>query len=78
MPLRIEETNAVTTAIIERPEAMNAINFELMDRLEDSLTSFPTTQRVGYSFLQAATTVLFPAATCGSFTSLKRRTRQNR
>lgn len=34
MPLRIEEKDYVTTAIIERPEAMNAINFELMDRLE--------------------------------------------
>jgi enoyl-CoA hydratase/carnithine racemase len=34
MPLRIEEKDYVTTAIIERPEAMNAVNFELMDRLE--------------------------------------------
>jgi len=34
MPLRIEESGYVTTAIIERPEAMNAVNFELMDRLE--------------------------------------------
>ena len=34
MPLRIEESGYVTTAIIERPGAMNAVNFELMDRLE--------------------------------------------
>ena len=34
MPLRIEESDYVTTATIERPEAMNAVNFELMDRLE--------------------------------------------
>ena len=34
MPLRIEESGYVTAAIIERPEAMNAVNFELMDRLE--------------------------------------------
>lgn len=35
MPLRIQESDYVITAIINRPQAMNAINFELMYRLEE-------------------------------------------
>lgn len=35
MPLHVEETDFVTTAVIQRPDAMNAINFELMDRIEE-------------------------------------------
>ena len=34
-PLRVEETDHVVTAVIQRPEAMNAINFELMECLEE-------------------------------------------
>lgn len=47
MPLRIQESDYVTTAIINRPNAMNAVNFELMDRLEqlvDKLSKSDTTR----------------------------------
>lgn len=37
MPLNIERTKHVVTAAVNRPEARNAVNFELMDRLEDLL-----------------------------------------
>lgn len=35
MPLRIEHTDQVVTAAVNRPGAKNAVNFELMDRLEE-------------------------------------------
>ena len=35
MPLQVEQTDHVVTATVNRPEAMNAVNFELMDRLEE-------------------------------------------
>lgn len=37
MPLNIERTKHVVTAAVDRPEARNAVNFDLMDRLEDLL-----------------------------------------
>ncbi len=38
MPVKFIKENFSATATIDRPEAMNAINFEVMDRLESILT----------------------------------------
>ncbi|NBC26079.1 MAG: enoyl-CoA hydratase/isomerase family protein [Bacteroidetes bacterium] len=38
MPLIIESTPQVLTARVNRPEARNAVNFELMDRLDELVT----------------------------------------
>jgi enoyl-CoA hydratase/carnithine racemase len=39
-PLQVTHSNNVVTAVVNRPEAMNAVNFELMDRLEELIDQF--------------------------------------
>ncbi len=38
MPITLRKNTYTATAVIDRPKAMNAINFEIMDRLEQILT----------------------------------------
>lgn len=46
MPLQIDRTPHVITARINRPQAKNAVNFELMDRLEELLTELESNRDV--------------------------------
>lgn len=49
MPLNIDYSDHVITATVQRPEAKNAVNFELMDRLEMLVTELE--QNVGVRLL---------------------------
>lgn len=46
MAITLQETEYVTTAVIDRPEAMNAINFMVMDRLEQILSGLESNPEV--------------------------------
>lgn len=46
MPLKIEHTDHVVTAAVDRPNARNAVNFELMDRLEKLVTQLSNNNHV--------------------------------
>lgn len=46
MSIRIERTDDTVRAILDRPEAMNAINFDVMDRLEELLAELEENSRV--------------------------------
>lgn len=46
MSLQVEQTDLTVTATVSRPEAMNAVNFELMDQLEELLDQLSKNSKV--------------------------------
>lgn len=46
MPLHVEHTDHVVTAAVNRPEARNAVNFELMDKLEELVVRLSKNKKV--------------------------------
>ncbi|WP_340104087.1 enoyl-CoA hydratase/isomerase family protein [Rhodohalobacter sp. 8-1] len=71
MPLRVEHTDHVVTAAVNRPGARNAVNFELMDRLEELVTQLSGNSNVRLFILTGSNNSFISGGDLREFHQLK-------
>lgn len=71
MPLRIDHTDYIITAAVNRPGARNAVNFELMDRLEELVDQLSNNSNVRLFILTGSNNSFISGGDLREFHQLK-------